>query len=179
MQHQPDVQLFNCTEGGAYIEGFDHISLQNASEKIKEISPIIEKKIIFDKIFTSVEKEERSSALLKTLDEITKKLNKSIKLSEKCSLLSHKSEINKNNLPELSRTEKELMRQIRSSNFLSIAVQEELKNAMKLSDVATNMKENLEASRNLYEIFRSQGSLVLPFVEKSTKRIKEITTGLL
>ena len=178
-QYQPDVQLFNCTEGGAFIQGFEHISLKHASEFIKKGSPKIDKDLLFEEIFASVEKKERSYVLLKTMEEITKKLNKSIALSIKCFALSKKAEINKNILPELSKIEKKLMHEIKSSNFLSIAVQEELKNAMKLSEVASNLKENLEASRNLYEIIKNQGSLVLPHVEKSTQQIKEITAFLL
>jgi hypothetical protein len=166
----PKIELLNCTEGGAFIKGFEHIPLRKAIDVISNDREKINKNQIFKNIFTLVEKEERCRILTVALDEIEKKLTKSISIAKKCHALAMRVEKGDKVLEELSKEEKELMRKIRSSNFLSITMQEEIRNSMKLSAIATNLKENLGASRILYNIIIEQGTKILPFIKESSKR---------
>jgi len=170
----PEIQLLNCTEGGAFIKGFQHIPLREATEDIIGNKNKIDKTLMFEKIFSSVERDERCTVLIHALNDITKTLTKSISLSKKCHSLTLKAEKSKSALADLSKAEKELMREIKSSNFVSIAVQEEIRSTMKLSAIATNLKENLGASRILYNIITEQGTNIMPFIKKSHKRIIEM-----
>lgn len=171
----PEIRLLNCTEGGAFIKGFEHIPLREAIDEMKDRNTKIDKAQIFKKIFDSVERKERSRVLAGNLDEILTTLTKSITLAKKCHTLAIRAEKDKKVLAELSKVEKELMLEIKSSNFVSIAVQEEIRNAMKLSAMAKDLEENLGASRVLYDIISTQGATIIPMVKDATQRVQPNT----
>ena len=49
-QMQPDLNLVNATEGGAFIEGFDHMSLKSFSETRNLYDISTDKKVEFNNI---------------------------------------------------------------------------------------------------------------------------------
>lgn len=44
---QPDLNLFNATEGGAFIEGFEHVSLEEFAKKCKQPNRNGQKQVVF------------------------------------------------------------------------------------------------------------------------------------
>jgi len=171
----PQIKLFNCTEGGAFINGFMHIPLkQTIDEYFINENLKIEKYNIFKSIFDSVEKKDRHRKLISALNAISQALSKSIILAKRCHALAAKGEKGHNVIAELSIIEKKLMREIKSSNFVSITVQEEIKNALKLSGNSNNLKQNLGASKILYKIIETQGETMIPIIERSSCQLKNI-----
>ena len=166
-------RLLNCTEGGAYINGFEHIPLLQA---IKEIDmsdfPLLNKEQIFADIFQSVDKKTRFEKLNTVLNEIDSALRCSITLAKECHALAVAVERGKLDASDLSIKEKYLIKEIKTSNFISIAMQHEIQSAVRLSESAKSLKENLGASKLLYKLVLRESKKILPFVKKSTKTFK-------
>ena len=105
------IRLINATEGGAYIQGFEHIPL---AEAIDIYIPKAQQKIavrISDAAQT-IDPIVRSKILLKSLEGIAVALEKSVHFAKKCIATSRKVKQNAPSpklLKELDRNEKELM----------------------------------------------------------------------
>jgi len=169
-------KLLNCTEGGAYIKGLEHITLQHAIQEMrKSTNSIIDKKAIFEAVFNAVEKGQRLQRIEKVISEVKSALQTSILLSKQCHALAVNIEKGKSLIDELSTTEMKLMREIKTSNFISIAVQDEIRNATKLADQAQTLKQNIGASKLLYKLVMKEARKIKPYVLDTEKAIKKLT----
>ena len=163
-----DLRLLNCTEGGAFIKGFEHVPLKEAIEIIKTGGyPKIDFDQILRKIFDSTDQEVRLEKLGVTLTDIEAAITKSMRIAKKCLLLAAKARNSKEKLDELSKQEKELFVAIQASNFISMAMQNEIKKIMKLTDSATTLESNLDASILLYNLIIKECDKILPDVLNS------------
>ena len=70
--------------------------------------------------------------------------------------------------------EKELISQVRSSNFISMAIQDEIRNALKLSESATTLKQNLDASKLLYKLVLNETEKIYPVVIASMESFEKM-----
>jgi len=165
-------RLLNCTEGGAYIEGFEHIALLQAIKELEENDvPEIDKAKLFQQVFESADKKIRYDKLRNVLGNIKNGIEESIVLATECHALAVKAEKGKINLNLLSEKEKKLMKEITTSNFISLAVQDEIRNIIKLSGLATTLKQNIGASKLLYKIILKETRKIRPHIIKSAKDI--------
>jgi len=168
MRAEPAPRLLNCTEGGAFIEGFEHISLKSATEELeKKISSPIDKQDIFTKFFKSIDKSSRLEKLKRSLADIKLAIDISLNLAKKCDILANKIGKGQAQISELSDIEKKLIKEIKSSNFISIAIQEEIRKTLKLSVANDTLKQNLSASKMLYKLVIDQTTKLMPVLTTS------------
>jgi len=175
LQASPKPRLINCTEGGAYIEGFEHISLRLAAAELEsQTAPIIDKKAFFRSIFESNNKESRLSSLHTALTEISNALKDSAIIANKCTELAGHIESGKTRLDELSKHEKNLMQIIKASNFISIAIQDQIRKTLKMSTPSSTLAQNLVASRLLYKMIIEESNKISPAVSQSLSIVKSM-----
>ena len=74
----------------------------------------------------------------------------------------------------LSKKEVELTKQIKISNFISIAVQDEIRNVLRLNENATTLKQNLGASKLLYKLVMQETKKMQPYVTKSLDALEAL-----
>ena len=166
-------KMFNCTEGGAYIKGFEHAPLSDVINMLKNAqSETIDMKILFSKIFSSHDVQIRKKKLGLRLEEIQKSVTSGIILANECIALATKITKNKANIQDLSAKESQLTKEIRSSNFISMAVQDEIRNSLKLTEAATNLKENIDASLLLYKLVIRELDKIKPLVQAAAIAIE-------
>ena len=171
----PPTQLFNCTEGGAYIEGFEHIPLLEAIQQLEALHPTpVDIQGIFKNIFTAHDQEARFKKLERVFVEIKSALTSSISLAKECHSIASQVENGKATISKLSIREKELITQVRSSNFISMAIQDEIRNALKLSESATTLKQNLDASKLLYKLILKETEKIYPVVLASMESFEKM-----
>ena len=169
------TQLFNCTEGGAFIEGFEHIPLLEAIKQLETLRPTpVDIQGIFKNIFTAHDQEARFKKLDRVFLEIKSALTSSISLAKECHRIASQVENGKAAIEKLSIREKELVTQVRSSNFISMAIQDEIRNALKLSESATTLKQNLDASKLLYKLILKETEKIYPVVLASMDSFEKI-----
>lgn len=168
-------RLFNCTEGGAFIEGFEHIPLLEAIDRLeKNNAPVIDKKLLFQTVFSSTDKNVRLKLLKEALNVINDTLRASSSLAKHCHELAIKVEKRQADLTMLSTKESELTKKIKASNFISIAVQDEIRNVLRLNENATTLKQNLGASKLLYKLVIQETKKMQPYVTKSLDALEAL-----
>jgi len=171
-------RLLNCTEGGVYINGFEHISLVNAIELLnKNNSPILKKDELFQSVFESVDKQARFTLLKNALNEISQTLTNSVNLAKECHALADKVGKRKADLISLSNKEIELTKQIKTSNFISIAVQDQIRNVLRLSENAITIKQNLGASKLLYKLVIKEAKTMQPYINTAIDDLSKLISN--
>ena len=171
----PPTRLFNCTEGGAYIQGFEHVPLLEAIKELETLRPApLDIKAIFESIFTKHDREVRFKKLENIFIDLKSALTSSISLAKECHRIAGQVENGKTTISKLSIREKELITQVRSSNFISMAIQDEIRNALKLSESATTLKQNLDASKLLYKLILKETEKIYPVVLASMESFEKM-----
>ena len=175
LEAKSDLRLFNCTEGGAFIEGFEHLPLQEAINTInKGIYPSVNFDQISQNIFNSTDKKGRLEKLGIALTAIESGITKSLRIAKKCLKLTATAKNNKDKLDELSKNEKELFVAVQASNFISMTMHNEIKKIMKLTDSASTIESNLDASKLLYQLIITEFDKILPDVLESIKEYDQV-----
>jgi hypothetical protein len=171
----PPTRLFNCTEGGAYIQGFEHVPLLEAIKELETLRPTpLDVQAIFENIFNKHDREVRFKKLEHIFIELKSALTSSISLAKECHRIAGQVENGKTTISKLSIREKELITQVRSSNFISMAIQDEIRNALKLSESATTLKQNLDASKLLYKLILKETEKIYPVVIASMESFEKM-----
>ena len=167
-------KLLNCTEGGAFIEGFEHIPLLAIVEELdnKENS-LLERDALFEKVFKSVDKSDRLNRIEKVLAETKSSLKTSLALAMDCNALALKVEKGRATKEQLSEREHELMRELKKSNFISIAIQKEISNILRMNASATTLQQNLDISKQLYQLVLLEIKKIQPYVLNSLNEVKQ------
>lgn len=167
-------KLFNCTEGGAYIKGFEHIPLLAIVEELeKKDNPLPERDKLFGEIFKSVNKCDRLKRIEIVLSETKLSLKTSLALATECNALALKVEKGQKTKEQLSEREHELMRELKNSNFISIAIQKEISNILRMNASATTLQQNLNISKQLYQLVLREIKKIQPYVLNSLNQVKQ------
>jgi len=170
-------KLLNCTEGGAFIEGFEHIPLISAIEDLeKSEASDLDRNEIFNQVYKSVDKRDRLTRIHKVLTETQSSLKVSLALATDCHALALKVEKARTTKEQLSEREHELMRELKKSNFISIAIQKEISNIIRMNASATTLKQNLDISKQLYQLVLREIKKLQPYVLNSLKEVKKLIT---
>ena len=164
--------LLNCTEGGAYIEGFDHIPLREAINLLTQSAKLGgDPSRILKIAVADVDHKRRKIILTQKLKQIKTSFDKNHKLAIECNKISIKVEKSVQSVAVLNNKEKELMQEIKESYFIAIAYQTEISDAIKLGSLATNLQESLQASRSLYNLVIRSVSLLYPILQQALKTL--------
>lgn len=170
--NNPEVTLFNCTEGGAFIKGFEHEGLQQVLDRC--IVPLPEQPIAqmatFEETVASGRLEVAQLRLrrtLGTLDNLMRQTNQLERLSQQprpnAALLRK--------LADKEQTLRVLLNQIKG--FTSV-YQDGIDQAMEMSVRSTTIQENLVASRMLYQVVKEGCRYFLPLVEEALKNLTKV-----
>lgn len=161
-----DIKLWNCTEGGAYIEGFDHIPLSEAINRLSSAKETNDVHLIIQSILECEDSTARRMRLKNGLLKIRKDLQKSQMTAQSClSVAQRKS--TKASLDKLSALENNLKQTIKRATFISLASQEKILNALQMGLEAKTIQETLLASIILYRIVLEAAEEIIPIVSKT------------
>ena len=169
-EEKTGVELLNCTEGGAYIEGFKHISLWQAYGMLGEAKNKIDftsklKEILIPKN-TSIRREH----LAERLKVMRGNLHAAGISAAKCRTLAQ-SAIRSGQLGNLAVEEKKLIAVVQKALFISLAAQEKIMYAVKLGSEAQSIGESLAASNILFRVIMEVTGELVPMVDKTLQRL--------
>jgi len=171
-QKNPKIKLFNCTEGGVYIKGFDHITLNETIRKLeKELTGIGKTKEILFELKNNINILDRRKKLKKYLKDNAASIEKIKSLNMECIQLVNKYK--KYNLYDdaLNEKEKKLIKSVRKSHFLSIAFQTKIQEASNLGEKATGIKESFDASMLLYSVLTDAVERYEPLIKNAIEEL--------
>jgi len=131
---------------------------------------------LFEKVFKSVDRSNRLNRIEKVLTETQASLKTSVALATECNNIALKVEKGRATKETLSEREHELMRELKKSNFISIAIQKEISNILRVNASATTLQQNLDISRQLYQLVLNEIKKIQPYVLNSLNKVKKSIT---
>lgn len=144
------VRLFNCTEGGARIRGFEESPLAEVARSFPRTETSW--RGILDEACAGFEARPRAERLARHVRGMLASLGPSLDCARRARALSHAAERDPARLPDLARSENELGRAVAAVRLLGLAAQEEIVTAQAAARRARSVDENLRAARSLYDV---------------------------
>jgi len=155
----PNTRFFNCTEGGARIDGMTHEPLSAV------VADLPERSIDWENIFTNDDiqaKVHHREARMKVRGkELRTGLHRAVRQARKCVELIDASARKPHALQRLQKAETELKKVTQTVQVLSLMDQAKIQEAIKMGQAATTMQESLAASRALYQFIVDDGQRLL------------------
>jgi len=168
------VRLLNCTEGGAYIKGFEHTPLAGVIADIDSsntgISDIASR---FKGVQADVDVAARRKLLALRLQQAKASLEKSYQLALRCAKIATQVQKAKVKLSALTKAESELSRAIEGSAFIALVDQAEINNAIQIGIYAKTIQQSLAASSVLYTLVMREVPNILPKVNAALVKLNQ------
>ncbi len=154
------TRLINCTEGGSYIEGMEHISMEEAYAAHIEKAPALSVGDILDARIAKRDPQRREKAT-KGIETIVASVERCLSLVGRCSKTAQRVEDGEASVDSLADLETELVRALRSIRFMSGSKQRQIALAYERAHAAEELSELLAASQDLYGEIRAAAKQVL------------------
>jgi hypothetical protein len=168
------IRLLNCTEGGAYIKGFEHIPLAEAISHINAshglVSDISSR---FKAVQADVDVAGRRKLLAARLQQAKASLEKSYQLAIRCAKVATQVQKAKVKVSALTKAEADLSRAIAGSAFIALVDQTEINNAIQIGVHAKTIQQSLAASRVLYTLVMREVPNILPKVNAALLKLNQ------
>ena len=173
-EEETGIELLNCTEGGAYIEGFKHISLQQAHEMLGASAQPIDFTAKLKEVLSSTGVQHRRSQLGKRLKTMRRNLIDAKMSAQKCQVLARYA-MKDGSTTKLAVEEKKLIDVVKNTLFISLAAQEKILSAIKLGVEAQNIPDSLVASNILFRIIVEVVVDLIPLIDGAIRKIENIS----
>ena len=159
LDHKDQVSLLNCTEGGAFIKGMDHIPLSVALRDLPE-RPVNPADLLHtDRLDHLL--APRQARMMHRLETIQNGLRTAITQAEDCIVLIDRFTGGRDDMVRLQQAESVLQETLRTVKVLSLMDQAGIRQATAQGQAATSLAESLAASRTLYQFIVDDGRRLL------------------
>lgn len=168
------IRLLNCTEGGAYIKGFEHIPLAKAIADINAFqSATWDISSHFKTAQADVDFAGRRKSLATRLQQAKASLEKSYQLAIRCAKVATQVEKARVKVSALTKAEADLSRAIAGSAFIALVDQAEINHAIQIGMHAKTIQQSLAASRALYTLVMREVPNILPKVNAALLKLNQ------
>jgi hypothetical protein len=145
--------LFNCTEGGAYIEGFQHIPLQEWAEKHLPAPDTpqaqLDMEAIFDVDFDATPRRKRLFQAVKSMQRTVEDTGE---LASSCLRLRRVTAKKPEAIARLGEKSRQLEDRLRGQSFVSLLAQKELDLLLHELESARDSTQVIERAQDLYAL---------------------------
>lgn len=160
----PDVQLCNCTEGGAYIQGYDHLPLQQVLQAHVLARPDSDWVVVQGAHDSDEQRRQRTASAQAHLHSIRKAVDACERQADKCRRLTLRANGGAVFMQQLDTEEKRLRSLIQSIKGFAIVFQDQIDAARQAAVSAQSLQANLAASRELYAVVSQGCAFIRPLV---------------
>lgn len=160
----PDVRLCNCTEGGAYIQGYEHLPLHSVLQAQVLGAPVADWVAVQDAHDSDEQRRQRTARAAAHLHTLRKAVDACERQAQKCHRLTLRPNGSAAYVQQLDAEDKRLRSLIRSIKGFSIVFQDQIDAALQASARAKNLHDNLNASRTLYRVVSQGCAFIRPLV---------------
>jgi hypothetical protein len=167
---QRGLRFLNCTEGGAYIDGMEHVSLATAIERHAREPMSVES--LLESALAAVDGSARKSAMLARMTEMHRGLEECDRLAGDCVKLARMAARSPSRLDALKPLERRLLKALKPVVFVSLLRQKAILDALERGRRAKSLTESLEASLELYEVVRSACAALRPLLSAGIARLE-------
>ena|GEM_PF-5282826 len=163
--------LLNCTEGGAYIEGMEHVPLEQAAVRYARDAVAVDACV--DRAVGAIDREGRRTRMSERVTDMGARIDRTVDQARQCRALAERAKRRPAQLAPLQAAERDLTRSLESMPFLSTMVQPEVRDAMAAGKKATSVREGLDASIRLYDaVARTAVALRAP-IERALESLRQ------
>jgi hypothetical protein len=155
-------RLYNCTEGGAWIDGTKHLPLAAVLER--ELETTFELEARMEEAARRWNTIQAAETMRARLERETVELDEVLELAGRCDRLAARARRDARALDALGSGEKELSAKLARLPFLSLAGQEEIRRASEAGARARDLEENLAAARALFAVIAKAARDLKPFL---------------
>ena len=145
-----EERVFNCTEGGAFIEGMEHIPLKQFLEA--EELPAVDIDSILAERAATADIDARRVMMIHAIEEMLERLGTCANEARDCGRLASLALKDAKALEELSRSEKKLSEAIGPLPALSMLAQARIREAQTRAEKAKTLDVNLDAAKDLFRV---------------------------
>jgi hypothetical protein len=161
------AELLNCTEGGAYIEGFDHRTLQSVVERLAAR----EKMDLFRTIAKNVslvDFDKRLNLLTEKTKIILEKCLEISNLSAKCLKILKNNTNDQASNTKIMRIEREIIYVAKALPMLSMPSLKNIQDALEITNLNNDLKSTNEAAKIIYEVIIESSKFISQEIIKKT-----------
>ena len=157
--------LVNCTEGGAYIEGFEHIRLEEAIRKyIPEHTLDMSAKI--DAACKSADSAVRLAQCSAAKASIEKNIKNLIALVYECRLFTKKKKLTTKQLEQLNRAEKKLIQSLANTPYISLPNISQIRKSIDMANDTSTINEANKVAEFLYDTIEMTAQEILKIIHE-------------
>ena len=157
--------LVNCTEGGAYIEGFEHIRLEEAIKKyIPDHALDLSAKI--DAACKSTDSAARLAQCSAAKESIEKKIKNLIALVYECRLFTKKKRLTTKQLEQLNRAEKKLIQSLANTPYISLPNVSQIRKSIDMANDTSTINEANKVAEFLYDTIEMTAQEILKIIHE-------------
>jgi hypothetical protein len=154
--HAATTTLFNCTEGGAFIGGMQHVPLRDV---LSELSPKkTEVRPILADLSGAPARKDQARRFGKKEKDTKAAIVQATSLAKQCIAIINKAKRKPSMLAQLPPLEKELSAAMKRAFVLNLVAQNDIRQAVEAVRSAKNIRTSLAASKKLYQIIVDHGS---------------------
>jgi hypothetical protein len=161
--------FYNCTEGGAHIDNFEHIPLRHAIDQLIgepfDLPAILDATGAFDAT-------ARLRTLLGQVEDMIKRCDKCVAHAHRCVSLATKAARRPEMLARLDKAEKRLVQALRPALFISMHQQKRIKQTLDESRDAATVADTLKSSDRLFRGVIEAGKELRPRLVTAAKRLR-------
>lgn len=165
-----NTRFLNCTEGGVYIQGMEHISLREVLDRDLTTPVNVEERL--DQVMACTDRRKRRQMMAAHVTTMMAAFDECAGLARRCTKLAEKALRQADALAKLDHTEKQLTAALRPILFISFMWQKELRRVQEVGRDAKTLKHSLEASRHFYRLIEQAAGQVRPELDKSLVALK-------
>lgn len=169
------VQLLNCTEGGALINGMSHLSLAAAIEQ--HVHQSIDVPAVLRRASASVDPDVRERQMLQGVREMLSTLAGCQSAANKCMRLAKRARKSQRFLAPLARAEAQLTEHLSSALFISLARQQELQAILDEGQEDATLAANLQVSMRFYQVVQEAHRIMHPALDGVAARLERAHQG--
>jgi len=162
-QRNNPTPLINATEGGAYIEGFEHITLKGAIERYLPTD-----KVDFSNAVCTAcqhtDQQKRISQSVAAKKRFQKYLKETLILVDRCRILSKNGAPSLMQLKNHTQIEKKLITSLKKIPFISLPSGKEIESALDLSNDATSIDHTNSIANFIYNIIHENCNIALGII---------------
>ena len=164
------MRIINCTQGGAYIEGMEHITLQEAADRF--LTEPIDVDAVMNDTLSSLCPLSRRTVLRRQLANMISATDRCITLAKRCQRLAIPARER-----ELARAEAQLSESIQSALFLSIVAQDDIETALHSATTSRTVEDALSASKSLFATIVERGEWLRPKLSAAYHELLTVATS--
>jgi hypothetical protein len=153
------TRMINCTEGGARINGMQHIPLRTALQDLP--CREIDVRTVIQKVTEATPLSDRHSRMNTKANQICRQVREAIHHAKKAVALIDQARVNPAAIQALQTVEQKLSRALKKAFVINLMAQDEIRGAMAEGQKAGSMSESLDATQKLYEVIILHGERLL------------------